>query len=161
MQNSTVSISVRNLVEFILQSGDLVSSFSGTSRTTDAIKAHQKLQGSGGDDYEAEVTIDTTVLIGNIEIKINGRIDGVIKRIDGVIIDEIKTTLRPIPEVRDDNILHWAQAKCYAYMYAKQNSLSNIGVQLTYYNLDTKEIVKFNKEFEYEELKEFFLFSCR
>ncbi len=150
-------ISVRNLVEFILQNGDIVSGFSGTSRNTEAIKAHQTIQNSSLEDYTPEVTVKLEVQCMDMSIEVNGRIDGVIIREGNTVIDEIKTTTFPLINIEEDyNPLHFAQAKCYAYIYGLQNELKEVGVQLTYYNLDTKEMKYFNKVYRIEELNEFF-----
>ena len=155
--NNKVKISVRDLVEFILQGGDLFSGFSGTSRNVEAIKAHQMIQNSSLEDYLPEVTVKQEVTFEDMIIEVKGRIDGVIQREKIVVIDEIKTTTLPLIQIEEDyNRLHWAQAKCYAYIYGYQNGLEELGVQLTYYNLDTKEMKLFNKKFFLKELEDFF-----
>ncbi len=60
-----------------------------------------------------------------------------------VIIDEIKGILRDLSLIEQPVNVHLAQAKCYAYIYAKQHSLREIGIQMTYCNLDTEEIRRF------------------
>lgn len=158
MRDNIVSISVRDLVEFVLRTGDLVSGFSGSSRTTEAIKAHQLIQKSYKDGYEAEVTVSYDYNYEDLCLRVNGRIDGVITNDTGFVIDEIKTTTAPLEIIDDDyNILHWAQAEVYAFIYSEQHGLNEIGVQLTYFNLDTREIKKLNKHFQFEELRNFFI----
>ena len=97
-----VKISVRDLVEFILQGGDLFSGFSGTSRNVEAIKAHQKIQDSSEEDYLAEVSVKQEVIFEDMFIEVSGRIDGVIQREGIVVIDEIKTTTIPLVQVEED-----------------------------------------------------------
>jgi Rad3-related DNA helicase len=71
-------------------------------------------------------------------------------------MDEIKTTVLPMHLIEEYfNSTHWAQAQCYAYIYASQNDLTEISVQLTYFNLDTEEIKHFRKSFEFQELEQF------
>lgn len=152
-----IKISVRELVEFVLRSGDLISSFSGSTRNTDAIRAHQKIQKSAPSEYESEVTISHRVVKGELSIQINGRIDGVITLKDEVIIDEIKTTTNNLDNINENyNLVHWAQAKCYAYFYGVQNNLPEIKVRLTYYQMDTGELKHFVKAYSLEELEVFF-----
>ena len=43
--------------------------------------------------------------------------------------------------------------RCYAYIYANQQGLSDIGVQMTYCNLETEEIKRFQNVYPYEELE--------
>lgn len=40
-----IKLSVRNLVEFVLRSGDLNSTFIGNSRALEGTKAHRTVQG--------------------------------------------------------------------------------------------------------------------
>jgi len=153
----SVKVSVRNLVEFVLMHGDIVSGFTGSSRNTDAIKAHQIIQKAYGEGFSKEVPLSFSVEAEDIILEIGGRIDGLYVGEDKVIIDEIKTTTLDLDLVEEDyNLLHWAQAKCYAYIYSMQNNLDHISVQLTYYNLDSKETKKFLKELKLEELRSFF-----
>ncbi|MEL7598437.1 MAG: DEAD/DEAH box helicase, partial [Clostridiaceae bacterium] len=157
MDNNTIKISVRSLVEFVLRSGDLVSTFVGSTRNTDAIKAHQKIQKSAPKEYKPEVTLSYTVEKEDIILQITGRADGIIEYEDNVIIDEIKTTTTPLEFVEEDyNEIHWAQAKSYAYIYSKEKEINTIDVQLTYYQMDTKEIKRFLKRYTFHELQEFF-----
>jgi DNA excision repair protein ERCC-2 len=152
-----IKVSVRNLVEFVLMNGDIVSGFTGSSRNTEAIKAHQIIQKAYGEGYSKEVPLTLSVESEDIILEIGGRIDGLYVGEDGVIIDEIKTTTIDLGLLEEDrNTLHWAQAKCYAYIYCMQNNIENIYVQLTYYNLDTKDTRKFLKEFNIKVLKIFF-----
>ena len=50
-----IKVSVRNLVEFVLRSGDLDTSFMGSSRAVEGTRAHTKIQNSYGDEYNKEV----------------------------------------------------------------------------------------------------------
>jgi DNA excision repair protein ERCC-2 len=156
-KTKTIKISVRNLVEFVLVSGDIVSGFSGSTRSIDGIRAHQAVQKAGGDNYTAEVSVSYVKEYEDLNIEISGRIDGVIKDGGKVIIDEIKSTDKELDEIHEDyNPLHWAQAKCYAYIYCIENSLDASAVRLTYYQIDSKEIKYFNREFALAELDTFF-----
>ena len=52
--------------------------------------------------------------------------------------------------------MHKAQAMCYAYIYALQNGLDQISVQLTYCDLDTEEICRFEEAFSFFWLERWF-----
>lgn len=71
-------------------------------------------------------------------------------------IDEIKGVYRNVAAMEQPVYVHKAQAMCYAYIYAKQNRLERIGVQMTYCNLDTEEIRYFREIFDYETLTVWF-----
>lgn len=157
MQTKEISISIRNLVEFILRTGDIDSGFMCSSRAVEGTKAHRAVQKSYGDEYSAEVELTYKVSYKGFLIKIEGRADGIIKRGESVAIDEIKTVKRDVDSIQDDyNPLHWAQAECYAYIYGAQNNISEIDVQLTYYQMDNGNIKYFVRTYKIQELKEKF-----
>src|SRR5690606_37132878 len=106
----------------------------------------------------AEVFLRYTLDYEGFVIEIEGRVDGIIEEDGKVIIDEIKSTLRPLEEIHEDyNILHWAQAKCYGYMYLKEKGLEEIELQLTYFNIESENIKRFIRRYTIGELEEFFL----
>lgn len=164
---TTIKVSVRTLVEFVIKQGDLQPGSIGASRAQEAIKAHQYIQKTSGREYVPEVTLcyvytSPTVQLPrglgeDLELEITGRADGIIKKESGACIDEIKTTsldLNLIEESFSD--LHWAQAQCYAFMYAVQEGLEMLETQLTYFQLDTAHIKRFTKKFSLAGLSEFF-----
>lgn len=153
-----IKISVRNLVEFVMRSGDIDSRFTSSARAVEGTRAHQRVQNSYGDEYEAEVSLKHSLEHEDFTIEIEGRIDGIIKENNRVIIDEIKSTLKPLDEIQEDyNLLHWAQGKCYGYIYSKKHNIEELGIQITYINIDTDEIKKFTKKYSFQELEEFFM----
>jgi len=52
--------------------------------------------------------------------------------------------------------VHLAQAKCYAYIYAKQNSLPFIRVRMTYCNIETEELQYFFRDYRLQDLEKWF-----
>ncbi len=152
-----LTIGVRELVEFVLRSGDLNVEFSGASRAADAIKLHQRIQYSRPVGYAAEVTIAHQVETPDLVLDITGRIDGVFESGAVPVIDEIKTTRRNPEEcLREDNPLHWGQAKVYAFLYAAEHDLTEAGVQLTYARLETGASRDIRRFFTRSELQSFF-----
>lgn len=157
IDSGIIYVAVRELIEFILRKGSLDSSFVSSNRMALGIKAHKKIQKSMGENYEKEVHLKQEITEEGITFIVEGRADGIITILDRTIIDEIKSTTMPLDQIdKDFNELHFAQAKCYAYIYAKEHDLSEIEVQLTYYNINTEDIKRINRMFSFEELKSFF-----
>ncbi len=73
-----------------------------------------------------------------------------------VTIDEIKGTYRDLKKIKAPVLVHLAQAKCYAYIYATQKKLPDIRVRMTYCHMETEEIRYFHEEYLYEELRAWF-----
>ncbi|MCK5313433.1 MAG: PD-(D/E)XK nuclease family protein, partial [Desulfobacteraceae bacterium] len=138
--------------------GDLESSFIGPLRQTEGIRAHVKIQKSRPKEYTKELTISHIEKTKHVELEIKGRIDGVFKYPEKVIVDEIKTTRRELSSYdKNETPRHWGQVKVYSYFYAREHALETIFSQLTYYHLGTGEIKEIVKEFKIDELKTFFL----
>ncbi len=152
-----VRISVKDLVEYTLRSGDIDTRFVGTSRAVEGTRIHQKLQKAGGDNYIAEVPLKYEISYKDFLFLVEGRADGIISEQQQVVIDEIKTTAIPLERIDETfNTLHWAQAKCYGLIYGEQNKVEQLAIQLTYYNIDTEEIKRLRETVTLQELQTFF-----
>ena len=160
----TIRISVRNLVEFIMQSGDLSVSQSGL-RDPDAMqegaRIHKKLQKRMGSGYRPEVSLSEEIPVSyddiDFAIVVEGRADGIFTDETGENIDEIKGVYRDIHSMESAVPVHRAQALCYAYIYALQNSLPGMGIRITYCHIPTEEIRYFTEYLSFEEIKQQFL----
>lgn len=163
IEEKVIRVSVRNLVEFILRGGDIDNRTSGSLEKEAMLmggRLHRKIQRSMGSDYHAEVTMKTVIPCDGFSLQVEGRADGIILRGEDekkeAVIDEIKGVIRELEHITEPVKVHLAQAKCYAYIYASQNGLEQIKVQMTYCHLDTEEIKRFIVEYKAEELKEWF-----
>jgi Rad3-related DNA helicase len=154
-----IKLPVRQLVELIMRCGDIDSRYVFKDRMVEGAKAHRHLQKNNRElyeDYRSEVLLSEGYYYNGIDYILEGRADGIFLHGGRFTIDEIKTTVLPLDLINEDfNLAHWAQAKCYAYIFAVQNDLPEIAVQLTYFNLETYESKKFISIFEIAELKGF------
>ncbi len=157
--DGVVRISVRNLVEFIYRSGDIDNRSGGISET-DAMQAgsriHKKIQKQMGSDYRSEVPLKTEIAWENYSIIVEGRADGIFTLEKIPAIDEIKGMYTDVMALKEPVFVHKAQAMCYGCFYAAQNKTDNIIIQLTYVNLETEEIKRFQEKYTKEELKQWF-----
>lgn len=160
---SKLHISVRNLVEFIFREGD-IDNRSGKLQSADAMmegtRIHRKIQKSMGEEYHAEVPLVHIVDTNLYELRVEGRADGIFTEIiderEVTFIDEIKGMYKKVLLMEEPIFVHKAQAMCYAYIAAYDNCLSEVGVQMTYCNIETEEIKYFRDIFSFEELQEWF-----
>ena len=145
-------------------------------------RIHRKIQRRAGADYHAEIPLKFIVSYEEYDLAIEGRADGIIyeeglleetsrfledPRMDleegqeeakpFVMIDEIKGVYLDVEQMAEPNAVHLAQAKCYAFIFATQHALPAIGVQMTYCNLDTEEIRRFQMHYSYDEIEAWFL----
>ena len=129
-----LELSVHQLVDFLLRSGDIDNRVFNRSSQTEGSRLHSVYQSAQGSNYISEYPLKQTFMVDDIEITLQGRADGIIKKSEKeYIIDEIKTTVIELDEFREENLQwHLGQAKCYAYMFAYALKLDTIGVRLTY-----------------------------
>ena len=160
-----IRISVRNLVEFILRSGDIDNRIS-TGARADAMqqgsRIHRKIQKRMGADYRPEVTLRKEIETGRYLLVLEGRADGIITQWDDksgqdkITIDEIKGVYKNLDYLDEPVSTHLAQAKCYAFIYGEMMNVEQIGVQMTYCNIETEEIKYFREEYVFSELRQWF-----
>lgn len=155
-----IRISVRNLVEFILREGD-IDNRRGVGSKEEAMQAgsrlHRKLQKRAGASYRAEVPLSIEIAEDVFFLKLEGRADGIIEEPDGVTVDEIKGMYKNVLKLNEPFAIHVAQAKCYAYIYAKEHQLDEITVRMTYCNLETEQIKYFHELCPFLELEQWFM----
>jgi DNA excision repair protein ERCC-2 len=152
------AVSVHSLVEFVLQAGDITpGGFQRRDRAQLGTQGHKRVQRSRPEGYETEVVINYRIADSDPPLEIQGRMDGLYANQDPVIIEEIKTTTLSLELIHSDhNYLHWAQAQCYAFMYARQQNLNGVCIHLTYYHLDSQEQKTFQRYYPLAELETFF-----
>ena len=159
MEKPKVRISVRNLVEFILRSGDLDNS-RGSSGDKEAMlkggRLHRKIQRSMKGNYQAEVSLKRESEYEDTIIQVEGRADGIFTEDGEVWIDEIKGTYGNLQAMEMPVPVHRAQAMCYGWIYGEKEGLSQIGIQMTYSHLDTEDTRRFREIFSMEELKNWY-----
>lgn len=158
LDKNMVRISVRNLIEFVMRSGDIDNSFKSNDRALEGIIAHNKIQSEYDKNYRKEVSMINTTKLEDVTFIVSGRCDGLFESGDVQMIDEIKSTTRLIDDLDPEiNQMHWAQAKLYGYFYMEENKTKSIDVQLTYINIDEDYVKRHKITFSYEELKDFYL----
>lgn len=158
-QHPLVKLSVRRMVEFLLRYGDIDSALP-TGRDTDAMLAggriHRKIQKAQPEGYTAEVPLQSDFDFPELTLRVEGRADGIIEKNESVTVDEIKGMYLDVLKLEEPFPLHLAQAKCYAAILARQENLPEVGVQMTYVNLDSEDVKRFHFSFSNEELTDWF-----
>ncbi len=152
-------------------------------------RLHRKLQKSAQGLYEPEVTLKKDVHFPDLVLRVEGRADGIMgigpdrkpvgqpvksgtdeqtagqpvkdESVPDVCIDEIKCMYLDVNELEEPFDMHLAQAKCYAYIFADDMSLASVGVRMTYVNLETEDVKRFRRDYDFAELEEWFFEVAR
>lgn len=150
--------SVRSLVAFAVQD-DEAWSFSSYRLAHEGTLAHTKLQeiNRAGGNYTSEVTLSHSFDALGCILEVSGRADGIWRLEDKIIVQEIKTSTTPLSEIHENfSEAHWAQGKCYAFLLATLEGLTQVTVRLTYYDKTNEEEKSFDRPFSIERLQRFF-----
>ncbi len=157
LSSPSFKVSVRSLVSFSIPE-DTTWTFTSYKALQEGSQAHTEIQSRHMEEgsYQSEVYLSHVYEAPGCKVEINGRADGIWTMEDQVIIHEIKSTSTPLTEIHEDfSEGHWAQGKCYAYIYALQKEINRIVVRLTYYNRQMKEEKSFDRAFTLDKLIKF------
>jgi len=150
-------VSVRNLVAFSIPD-DTTWSFTTYIHLQKGSQVHAEIQGRHRTEgaYQSEVYLSYLYETKKCIVEISGRADGVWELGDETIIHEIKTTSTPLSEIHEDfSEAHWAQGKCYAFIYAASKNIDRITVRLTYFHRPSGQEKSFDRSFSLDTLKKF------
>ena len=134
--NKPIKIGIRQLVEFCCRSGDLGYEGGPSASALEGIQTHQKIQKRYCNEALAEQVVKLETTIDEYDIELCGRVDLLFADEIPPRIEEIKTVYSFMSHFADDyNEPHWAQARCYAACYTREQQLDEIAVSLNYVNL--------------------------
>lgn len=157
-----VKLSVRSMVEFLLRNGDIDNRHRAVSDTAmqEGSRIHRMIQRRMGAGYRAEVSLSFKIKLKDFNFVLEGRADGIFEKeyndLTVTVIDEIKGVYQDLRRLKEPKSLHLAQAKCYAAMLLLKEEKEQIGVQMTYCNIDTEEIKRFEEWYTKDELLSWF-----
>lgn len=156
-----IKLGIRELVEFVLRSGDLNPQTAGSNNTAlTGARIHRRLQKqrlAAHSDYQKEVGLKTTVTMNHQDYVIHGRADGLFYDQAHAHIEEIKTSDLPFTDVPDSTLtLYWGQVKVYGYLLMADQALDSVTLQLTYYQTGEDRITTNEQELTKADADEFF-----
>lgn len=147
-------VNVRAIAEFYTEGGDLVSTGNAIERMREGVRGHQAIQAAYSADWEHEVSLSLDIESEGLSLRLYGRADGLCRACTPPVIEEIKTTERPIDLIAADDIpAHWAQAELYGAMLCEKEDYPFAEIRLTYLNLSGGK-VSFTRTFTRQQLAE-------
>lgn len=153
-------IGIRQLVEFVLRSGDLIETKNSQNTAANGARIHRRLQKqrSKDDNYESEVYLKSIVTMNGTDYLISGRADGITLTDSGALIEEIKTLDQPFEDLSDNTLeLYWGQVKVYGYLLLKDHpEFDHVTLHLTYFQVSNENVTTDEKVLTRDELTKFF-----
>ncbi len=134
--SETLKLGIRQLIEFCCRSGDLGFDGGPGVKALEGLRTHQAIQKRYQNQAIAEYQVQFVFNIDEYHIELGGRIDLLFEQESPPRIEEIKTVYSFMNSFSDTfDEPHWAQVKCYAACYARQNSINSLTISLNYVNL--------------------------
>ncbi len=151
----TLDVSVHDIVDLILRTGDLDSRIFNRSTMQEGSKMHLQYQREHAQPgYQAEVDLHSSWTKGDLTFAISGRADGLYEAEDGLHIEEIKTTVAPLETFHAQHEpWHLGQALFYAWMYLKSHAFTTIHIDLYYAHQTNKDTLRKTYMFTPEEVE--------
>ncbi len=142
--NKVLKLSVHELVDFLLRTGDIDNRIYNSSTMQEGTLIHAMYQSRQSGNYLSEYFLSEQFHVDDFDITLEGRADGIIDLGNSAIIDEIKSTIVPLDEYYESQKeWHLGQAKCYALMYAHEHGYNSVSIKLTYiHQIDKSTLVK-------------------
>ena len=162
IEEQIIRISVRNLVEFVLQTGNIDNRRGGNEKEAmqEGTKIHhlrQNSQRKAHPDYRPEVALKRDFDFGEFTLRLEGRADGIYTNEDNVpVVEEIKGMYQRVSKLENPLEVHAAQALCYAYILAEEKDFPEVGILMTYCDLLLDETKEFYSFYDREQLRERF-----
>ncbi|SDD12883.1 Rad3-related DNA helicase [Paenibacillus sp. UNCCL117] len=145
--HGVIGLSVRAFVEHAHLSGSIDSGFRTMTSLTEGTRAHLAVQSEYEEPDRKEVHLEGELEHEELVFRLEGRCDGLRFEGSSVIIEEIKSTSGELANITEDSYpVHWAQAACYAYLYASREGLSVMRLRLVYVQVATSRQLRFERE---------------
>lgn len=149
--NKIPSVAIKTLVEFAAKTGSLDRRFTPAPSGLEGIEGHKKVTRTRTDDYQCEVSLNITYR----GIRFRGRADGYDPQAHR--LEEIKMFYgNPARIPENHRALHWAQARCYAWLYCAEQGCTDINLALIYFELATETEYPLEETWQAADLQEYF-----
>ncbi|MDE1181665.1 ATP-dependent DNA helicase [Paraburkholderia sp.] len=151
----TYVVAVRALCEFTARRGDLDLRFTPAPTASEGMAGHLTVAARRAFGYESEVT-----LIGSHRgLTVRGRADGYDARENR--IEEVKTYRGDLERMpANHRSLHWAQALVYGHLLCETRDLTEIGVSLVYFDIQSQKETLLTQTHSAASLQAFFAEQC-
>lgn len=149
-----ITVPVRTLAEYAYRSGSIESGFRTFTPLAEGTRIHKLVQEEYILPDQSEVHLEGELESDGLLFRLEGRCDGLRFEGDWVVIEEIKSTSGDFSLLgMDGHAVHWAQAVCYAYLYARKEALKAAAVRLLYVHAVTGERRSFVRQMDFAALE--------
>lgn len=161
--SNVMPIAVRALAQAVHRHGGLGGPVYASVSGLEGTRLHQKLVSQFVKKYGAsavlsEISLKNQFQLESLNLQVSGRCDLIVLKPDETVLYEIKSYSGSADKLPNDGeLVHWAQAKLYGFLYATQQRLHHLSVGLIYISQDHDDLVSLQKNYSTTELEKFFL----
>ena len=156
------TVAIRWLAEMAHRRGDLYP-YRGSeqlrvaTRADEGIATQRRMQRDRPAGYRVEHPVRQRVTVGGVTFELRGRVDGAALDTDPALIEEFKTTRTDVQTVfAHDGAVHWAQARLYAALLAREHpQIRKWRLRLLYCHPDSDECCTYERTAGPRELESF------
>jgi DNA excision repair protein ERCC-2 len=135
---AVIEVSARTLAEYAHRSGSIESGFRTAVPLAEGTRIHKLIQDTYEEPDQREVHLAGELEWDGLLFRLEGRCDGLRFEEDTAVIEEIKSTSGSLESMDPEGYaVHWAQAVCYAYLYARREGRPQIRVRLLYVQVES------------------------
>ncbi|MHB0939247.1 MAG: helicase C-terminal domain-containing protein [Armatimonadota bacterium] len=152
-----IEIGVHDFLALTLKLGGLGAGAPSRGQLAAGIAAHSELALRRPEGYQREAGIGCAFEWGDYRLVVRGRIDGLLEDDAGLLVEEVKTTYRPLDRVRpEDHPYHLAQLQLYHHFICARRPGARVRPVLTYVCVPTGAERAFPQSWTPEESRRFF-----
>ena len=155
-------VAIRWLAETLHRQGDLYpyrgsEPYRAATRAEEGISTQRRIQRGRPEGYRPEHPVRQRFAVNGAEFELRGRVDGFLIDADTALVEEFKTTRIDMETVhRHDGSVHWAQARLYAALLARDHpEIGAWQLRLVYCHPDNDQVRTFAEELLPEQLETF------
>ncbi len=139
MSKKVIDIDINRLIYLTDRSGDIDNKFRN-DRSVDLSEIKENIKRLYGPEYEMDLVVEDSIEYKGYTINITSELDGILKTMVGISIDNIVLTSKPLKTIEDNlDLMQLNKGKCIAYIIGKKEKLKTIIVRQTYYNRNTQK----------------------
>jgi len=152
-----IEIGVHDFLALTLKLGGLGAGTASRAQLSAGIAAHGELALRRPEGYQREAGISCAFEWGDYRLVVRGRIDGLLDDDAGLLVEEVKTTYRPLEKIRpDEHPYHLAQLQLYHHFICVRRPGVRVRPVLTYVCVPTGAERAFPQSWTPEESRRFF-----
>ncbi len=153
-----VNIKASDLADVVCRKRERFSRFENALKDdpTFALGAVKRQEEKAGNVYHTDVNLSCCLKLSGTALEVSGKAAVLVKN-EEYTLDVVKSLRYPVRLADEDFVSQWHnEAKCLAFILARQHSLEKVTVRISVFHTETLDCRQHIFEYSYQELEAFF-----